>query len=120
MALDSGRSFSSLVNDVIMPRIGLFLGGVKLTDLKVVMEAAAEIIKAVTWNYGSMFVPVAIDFLIVAFVMFMVIKGINAMKKKEEAAPAAPPPPTKDQVLLLEMQGPSEKIRTCHGISLVS
>ncbi len=98
-----GKIVSSLVNDVIMPPIGLLLGGVNFTDLKVVMKAATEVNPAVTWNYGS-FIQVAIDFLIVAFVIFMLIKGINAMKKKEEAAPAAPPAPTKDQVLLTEIR----------------
>ena len=98
-----GKIVSSLVNDIIMPPIGLLLGGVNFTDLKVVMKAATEVNPAVTWNYGS-FIQVAIDFLIVAFAVFMLIKGINAMKKKEEAAPAAPPAPTKDQVLLTEIR----------------
>jgi len=98
-----GKIVSSLVNDIIMPPIGLLLGGVNFTDLKVVMKAATEVKPAVTWNYGS-FIQVAIDFLIVAFVIFMLIKGINAMKKKEEVAPAAPPAPTKDQVLLTEIR----------------
>jgi large conductance mechanosensitive channel len=98
-----GKIVASLVNDIIMPPIGLLLGGVNFTDLKVVMKAATEVNPAVTWNYGS-FIQVAIDFLIVAFVIFMLIKGINAMKKKEEAAPATPPAPTKDQVLLTEIR----------------
>jgi large conductance mechanosensitive channel len=98
-----GKIVSSLVNDIIMPPIGLLLGGVNFTDLKVVMKAATDTVPAVTWNYGS-FIQVAIDFLIVAFVVFMLIKGINALKKKEEAAPAAPPAPTKDQVLLTEIR----------------
>ena len=98
-----GKIVSSLVNDIIMPPIGLLLGGVNFTDLKVVMKAATDVKPAVTWNYGS-FIQAAIDFLIVAFVIFMLIKGINAMKKKEEVAPAAPPAPTKDQVLLTEIR----------------
>lgn len=98
-----GKIVTSLVNDIIMPPIGLLLGGVNFTDLKFVMKAATEVNPAVTWNYGS-FIQVAIDFIIVAFVIFMLIKGINAMKKKEEAAPAAPPAPTKDQVLLTEIR----------------
>ncbi|MCX6260408.1 MAG: large-conductance mechanosensitive channel protein MscL [Bacteroidia bacterium] len=98
-----GKIVSSLVNDIIMPPIGLLLGGVNFTDLKVVMKAATDTVPAVTWNYGS-FIQVAIDFLIVAFVVFMLIKGINALKKKEEAAPAAPPAPTKDQELLTEIR----------------
>ena len=98
-----GKIVTSLVNDIIMPPIGLLLGGVNFTELKVVLKAATETNPAVTWNYGS-FIQVAIDFLIVAFVIFMLIKGINAMKKKEDAAPAAPPAPTKDQVLLTEIR----------------
>jgi large conductance mechanosensitive channel len=98
-----GKIVSSLVSDIIMPPIGLLLGGVNFADLKVVMKAATETVPAVTWNYGS-FIQTAIDFLIIAFVVFMLIKGINSLKKKEEAAPAAPPAPTKDQVLLTEIR----------------
>jgi large conductance mechanosensitive channel len=98
-----GKIVSSLVNDIIMPPIGLLLGGVNFTDLKLTMKAATEAAPAVTWNYGS-FIQVAIDFLIVAFVVFMLVKAINSMKKKEEAAPAAPPAPTKDQELLSEIR----------------
>jgi large conductance mechanosensitive channel len=98
-----GKIVSSLVNDIIMPPIGLLLGGVNFTDLKVVMKAATDTVPAVTWNYGN-FIQVAIDFLIVAFVVFMLIKGINALKKKEETAPAAPSAPTTDQTLLTEIR----------------
>jgi large conductance mechanosensitive channel len=98
-----GKIVASLVNDVLMPPIGLLLGGVNFTDLKVVMRAATETVPAVTWNYGN-FIQVLIDFLIIAFVVFMLVKAINAAKKKEEAAPAAPPAPTKDQVLLTEIR----------------
>ena len=98
-----GKIISSLVNDIIMPPIGLLLGGVNFTDLKVVMKAATETVPAVTWNYGS-FIQVTVDFLIVAIAIFMIIKAINAAKRKEEAAPAAPPAPTKDQTLLTEIR----------------
>lgn len=98
-----GKIVASLVSDIIMPPIGLLLGGVNFTDLKLTMKAATETAPAVTWNYGS-FIQVAIDFLIVAFVVFMLIKAINATKKKEEVAPAAPPAPTRDQVLLTEIR----------------
>ena len=98
-----GKIVASLVNDVLMPPIGLLLGGVNFTDLKVVMRAATETVPAVTWNYGN-FIQVLIDFLIIAFVVFMLVKAINAAKKKEEAAPVAPPAPTKDQVLLTEIR----------------
>ena len=98
-----GKIVASLVSDIIMPPIGLLLGAVNFADLKVVMKAATETAPAVTWNYGS-FITVLIDFLILAFVVFMLVKAINAAKKKEEAAPAAPPAPTKDQTLLTEIR----------------
>jgi large conductance mechanosensitive channel len=98
-----GKIVSSAVSDIIMPPIGLLLGGVNFADLKVVMKAATETVPAVTWNYGS-FIQAVIDFLIIAFVVFMIIKAISATKKKEEVAPAAPPAPTKDQELLTEIR----------------
>ena len=101
-----GKIVSSIVNDIIMPPIGLLLGGVNFTDLKLIMKAATETTPAVTWNYGN-FIQVSIDFLIVAVAVFMLVKAINAAKKKEEAAPAAPaapPAPTKDQTLLTEIR----------------
>jgi len=90
-----GKIVSSIVSDIIMPPIGLLLGGVNFTDLKVVMKAATETNPAVTWNYGN-FLQVTFDFLIVAFAVFMLIKGINSMKKKEEAVPPPPPAPSKE------------------------
>lgn len=98
-----GKIVSSLVGDIIMPPLGLLLGGVNFTDLKVVLKAASETVPAVTWNYGN-FMQVVIDFLIVAWAIFMIVKAMNAAKKKEEASPAAPPAPTKDQVLLSEIR----------------
>ena len=98
-----GKIVASLVSDILMPPIGLLLGGVNFTDMKLVMKAATETVPAVTCNYGN-FIQAAIDFLIIAFVVFMLIKAISAAKKKEEAAPAAPPAPTKDQVLLTEIR----------------
>ena len=104
IGLAFGKIVSSALNDIIMPPIGLLLGGVNFTDLKVVMKAATETNPAVTWNYGN-FIQVIIDFLIVAFVVFMLIKAINVAKKKEAVAPPpAPPAPTKDQVLLTEIR----------------
>jgi large conductance mechanosensitive channel len=101
-----GKIVSSLVADVIMPPLGLLIGGVNFTDLKVILKAATETNPAVTWNYGN-FLQVTFDFLIVAFAVFMVIKAINASKRREEAAPATPPPPpvpTKEEVLLSEIR----------------
>jgi len=98
-----GKIVSSIVNDILMPPLGLLLGGVNFTDLKLVMKAATETAPAVTWNYGS-FIQALVDFLIIAFAIFMLIKGINSLKKKEEAAPATPPAPSKEETLLSEIR----------------
>lgn len=105
-----GKIVASLVADVIMPPIGLLVGGVTFTDLKWEMKAA-EIIDgvekaAVTLNYGN-FLQVTFDFVIVAFAIFMFIKGMNRLNKKKEEAPAppaAPPAPSKEEVLLTEIR----------------
>jgi large conductance mechanosensitive channel len=104
-----GKIVASLVADVIMPPIGLLIGGVNFVDLKWEMKAA-EIVDgvekaAVTLNYGN-FLQVTFDFIIVAFAIFMFIKGMNKLnKKKEEApAPAAPPAPSKEELLLAEIR----------------
>lgn len=78
-----GKIVSSIVNDVIMPPIGLLVGGVNFTDLKIVLKEAIGDNPAVTLNYGN-FIQVCFDFLIVAFAIFMVIKAINASKNKAE------------------------------------
>ena len=98
-----GKIVTSIVNDIIMPPIGLLVGGVNFTDLKIVMKAAIGEDPAVTLNYGN-FLQVTFDFLIVAFSIFMIIKLMNAAKKKEEAAPAPPPAPSKEEVLLTEIR----------------
>lgn len=106
-----GKIVSSLVNDVLMPPIGLLLGGVNFTDLKITVkeasvDAAGQAINAVTLNWGN-FVQVLIDFLIIAFAIFMVIKGMNSLKKKKEAAPVAPPAPpapSAEEQLLAEIR----------------
>ena len=106
-----GKIVSSFVNDIIMPPLGLMLGGVDFKDLAVVlkeaeMDAAGEVaVAAVTLNYG-MFIQNVVDFVIIAFVIFLAIKGMNKMKKKEEKKEeAAPPPaPPKSEVLLEEIR----------------
>ncbi|TCK60482.1 large-conductance mechanosensitive channel protein MscL [Seleniivibrio woodruffii] len=98
-----GKIVSSLVADVIMPPIGLILGNVNFADLAITLKEASGDKAAVTLNYGS-FIQSVVDFSIVAFAVFMLIKGINSMKKKEEEAPAAPPAPTKEEVLLTEIR----------------
>ena len=98
-----GKIVSSIVADIIMPPLGLLLGGVNFSDLKLVMKAATETNPAVTWNYGN-FLQVTFDFLIVAFAVFLLIKAINAAKKKEEAKPSAPPEAPKEEILLTEIR----------------
>jgi large conductance mechanosensitive channel len=85
-----GKIVSSFVADVLMPPIGYIVGGVDFTGLAIQLEAAQGDIPAVTLNYGN-FVQSVVDFTIVAFAIFMVIKLMNATKKKKEEAPAAPP-----------------------------
>ncbi|MDX9747022.1 MAG: large-conductance mechanosensitive channel protein MscL [Paludibacter sp.] len=101
-----GKIVSSLVSDVIMPPIGLLIGGVNFTDLSFVMKEAMGEAPAVTINYGN-FIQVVFDFLIVAFAIFMMVKGMNSLKKKEEVQPVVPPPPpapTKEELLLTEIR----------------
>lgn len=96
-----GKIITSAVSDIIMPPLGLLLGGVNFADMKVVLKAATETIPAVTWNYGA-FIQVTFDFLIVAFAVFMLIKAINAARRKQDALPA--PPPSKEELLLTEIR----------------
>ncbi len=101
-----GKITTSLVNDVIMPPIGLLLGGVNFSELAITLKDATEEATAVSINYG-LFLQTLIDFIIIAFVIFMVIKGINATKRKKEeapAAPAAPPEPSNEEKLLAEIR----------------
>jgi large conductance mechanosensitive channel len=98
-----GKIVSSMVIDIIMPPLGLLIGGVNFTDLKVILKAASDAGPAVTWNYGN-FIQVCFDFLIVALSVFMVIKAINTAKKKEEAKPATPVPPSYEESLLSEIR----------------
>jgi len=95
-----GKIVSSFVNDVLMPPIGLMLGGVDFSGLTITLQEATEEVAAVTLNWG-VFVQTVIDFLIIAFAIFLVIKAMNAAKKKEEEAPAEPP---KQEVLLTEIR----------------
>ena len=100
-----GKIVSSFVADVIMPPIGILVGGVDFTDLVVTLRKASGEVAAVTLNYGK-FLQSVVDFVIIAFAIFMVIKGMNALRKKEAAAPApvAPPPPTREEMLLTEIR----------------
>ena len=104
-----GKIVTSLVEDILMPPIGILIGGVNFADLKYTIQqsgvdASGKVIDAVTINYGN-FIQVAISFLIVALAIFMfVVKPMNAMKKKEVAAPASPPTPSKEESLLSEIR----------------
>ncbi len=98
-----GKIVSSFVADVIMPPIGVLIGGVDFSDLGLTIKAATADAAAVTLNYGA-FLQTVFDFLIIAFAIFMAIKGMNSMRKKEEAAPAAPPKPSNEELLLTEIR----------------
>lgn len=100
-----GKIVSSFVADVLMPPIGLLLGNVDFSDLAVTLRAAAEGVEAVTLRYG-VFVQTIVDFIIIAFAIFMVVKAMNSVMKKEEeeAPPPAPPEPSKEEVLLAEIR----------------
>ncbi|MDH6312396.1 large conductance mechanosensitive channel [Parabacteroides sp. PFB2-10] len=103
-----GKIVSSLVGDIIMPAVGLLVGGVNFTDLKItlkqaVLEGGAEIASAVTINYGQ-FLQVTFDFLIIAFAIFLMVKAINSFHKKKTEEPAAPAAPPADIQLLTEIR----------------
>ncbi len=103
-----GKIISSAVADVIMPPIGLLIGGVDFSNLAFTLKAAEGDSPAVMLKIG-VFINTVIDFMIIAFAIFMVIKGINSMKKKEEEKPAAPPAPTKSEMLLEEIRNELRK-----------
>ncbi len=90
-----GKIVSSVVADVIMPPIGLMLGGMDFASLAIVLKEGAE---PVLLKYG-VFINTIIDFIIIAFVLFLAVKGINRLKKKEEAAPPAPEPSNEEKLL---------------------
>jgi len=98
-----GKIVTSFVSDVLMPPIGVLVGGADFTQLSVTLKQASGDVAAVTLNYGS-FIQAVIDFAIIAFAIFMVIKAMNSLKKKEEKAPAEPPEPSNEEVLLTEIR----------------
>ena len=98
-----GKIVSSVVADVLMPPLGMLLGGVNFAALKLTLKEAVGDTAAVTLNYGA-FLQTVVDFVIVAFAIFLMIKGINSMRKKQEEAPAAPAPPPNQEVLLAEIR----------------
>lgn len=110
-----GKIVDSFVNDLIMPIIGLVTGGIDFTNKFALLKSgtdnaasyatleAAKAAGAVTLNYGQ-FITIFINFLIVAFALFMVVKAVNRMRREEAAAPEAPPAPTKEEALLMEIR----------------
>lgn len=103
-----GKIVTSVVNDIIMPPIGMVVGRVKFSDLSLELvaaskDAAGADVAAVTLNYGN-FIQTIVDFLIVAFCVFLVVKAMNAVKKKEAAAPPPPAEPTREEILLTEIR----------------
>lgn len=103
-----GKVVSSIVADVLMPPLGFLIGGINFTDIKIHLKAPAidlvgKAAQEVTINIGN-FIQSLVDFGIIAFAVFMLVKAINHMKQKAEDAPAAPPEPTKQEILLTEIR----------------
>ncbi|WP_018872410.1 large-conductance mechanosensitive channel protein MscL [Thioalkalivibrio sp. ALJ16] len=103
IGLAFGQIVSSLVSDVVMPPIGLLIGGVDFSDLVIVLREAENGVTAVTINYG-MFIKRVVDFVIIAAVVFAAIKMIARLQHKEEAEPAEPPAPSSEEKLLAEIR----------------
>ena len=98
-----GKIVSSFVGDVLMPPLGMLLGGVNFSNLAVTLRAAEGDTPAVLWKYGA-FIQTIVDFTIIAFTIFLVVKAMNAMQKKQAAAPPPPAPPAPEIVLLTEIR----------------
>ena len=98
-----GKIISSFVGDVIMPPIGVLVGGVDFSNLSFILKEAADKNPAVVISYGK-FIQTVIDFAIVAFAIFIAVKAINSLKKQEAAAPATPASPSNEEVLLTEIR----------------
>lgn len=100
-----GKIVTSLVNDLVMPPVGLLIGGMDFSDLKIPLRAADPVhkIAAVSINYG-VFLNTVIQFLIIAAAIFLMIKAVSMIQRKEAAEPSAPPAPTTTEVLLTEIR----------------
>ena len=100
-----GKIVTSLVDQVIMPPIGLLTGRVDFSSLKLVLQPADPVAKhaEVAMSYGA-FLNTLIQFLIIAFVVFLLVKGVNILRRREAAAPTAPPAPTREETLLAEIR----------------
>jgi len=98
-----GKIVSSFVADILMPFISLILGNVDVAGLRVVLRQASTGVEELAIRYG-LFIQAFIDFIIIAFVLFMLVKAMNKLKKKEEEKPAPPPEPSKEEQLLTEIR----------------
>lgn len=104
-----GKISGSLVNDIIMPAVSMLTGGVDFSNWKWVLRQAVldengvELAKAVSINYGT-FISTVLDFLIISFAVFCLVKGLNRLHRKKEEAPKAPPAPSKEEILLTEIR----------------
>jgi large conductance mechanosensitive channel len=98
-----GKIVSSFVDGVLMPPLGLLIGGVDFSDLSIVLKQATETTEAVTLQWGA-FVQTSINFFIIAFAVFLMVKFMNRLQAKEEAKPEAPPKPSKEELLLTEIR----------------
>lgn len=98
-----GKIVSSAVADVVTPPLGLLIGGVDFADLTVTLRAATDAAPAVVLSYGK-FLQAAFDFIIVAFAVFLLVKGVNHLKRKEAEQPSLPPAPSKEEQLLTEIR----------------
>lgn len=98
-----GKIVDSAVKDVLMPPLGFIVGGIDFSNLEIVLKQAQGTTAAVTLKYG-LFLNAALSFAIVAFAVFMLIRGINSLQKKEAAAPTVPALPSKEEILLTEIR----------------
>ncbi len=98
-----GRIVTSFVDDLLMPVLGILLGGISFSDLKYVIRVAQGEAAELVINYG-LFIQAVIDFLIIALAIFLLIKFINRMQKAKEEKPEAPPEPSKEELLLEEIR----------------
>jgi large conductance mechanosensitive channel len=105
-----GKIVSSFVADVIMPPIGLLVGGKTFSNLVVTLKQATADKAALTLNYGN-FIQTVIDFTIIAFAIFMLVKGITALKRKEAVKPSEPPIPSQEVILLTDIRNILQKSR---------
>lgn len=98
-----GKIVSSFVTDIIMPPIGVLLGGIDFSNLAITLQSASEEAEAITLNYG-LFINTIIDFIIIAFAIFMVIRQMNRFRKKQEESPKKAIEPSQEAILLTEIR----------------